>query len=60
MTGKEALRQEIASLENLLQETKAKKPAHDPSGTHDAMLLDIEDQLFDKRKALASLDEQEA
>ena len=52
-----ALLEQVASLEKRLQETKAKKPAHDPTGTHDAMLMEIEDQLFDKRKALASLDE---
>lgn len=59
MMDRAALLEQVASLEKRLQETKAKKPAHDPAGTHDAMLMEIEDQLFDKRKALASLDERE-
>ncbi len=53
---KATLREEIAALEERLREAKTKKPAHDTSGTHDAMVLEIEDALFDKRKALASLE----
>ncbi len=57
---KTTLKREIAALEERLAEAKSKKPAHDTSGAHPATLLEIEDELFDKRKALAELLEEEA
>lgn len=47
--------QEIASLEKRLAEAKASKPAHDTTGAYQATLLEIEDQLDEKRHALAAL-----
>lgn len=55
--NKELLEQEIKLLEGRLVETKASKPAHDTSGSHQAALLEIEDELFEKRQALDSLNE---
>ncbi|MBN2563285.1 MAG: hypothetical protein JXQ75_20385 [Phycisphaerae bacterium] len=57
---KATLLQEIEELEALLQQTKAKKPLHDTAGTHDAMVLEIEDELADKRKAFARIDQGES
>lgn len=48
----ELLKQEIEELERRLEETKAAKPAHDTTGSHTMRLLEIEDELADKRKHL--------
>lgn len=53
---KAQLEQEIALLESRLAEAKASKPAHDTTGAHQATLLKIEDELAEKRLALAALD----
>jgi len=55
--SKAQLEQEIELLERRLAETKATKPAHDTTGAYQATLLEIEDELFEKRHALASLNE---
>ena len=55
MMNKAQVEQEIASLEKLLAETKLNKPAHDMTGAHQATLLEIEDELAEKRQALVSL-----
>ena len=47
---------EIALLEKRLAEARASKPAHDISGAYQATLLEIEDELAEKRRALAALD----
>ncbi len=52
---KREIEREIELLENRLAETKASKPAHDTSGAHQAMLLELEDELAERRQALAAL-----
>jgi hypothetical protein len=52
---RERIQQEIALLEERLAEVRAAKPAHDTSGSHQAALLEIEDQLADRQRALAAL-----
>ncbi len=47
------LEAEIRKLERQLEELRAAKPAHDTTGAHDRQLLLLEDELDDKRKALA-------
>jgi len=56
MISKSRLEEEIALLEERLAETKASKPAHDTTGAYQATLLEIEDELAEKRQALAALD----
>ena len=53
--NKTSIEQEIASLEERLAEAKASKPAHDTTGVYEAILLEIEDELAEKRQALAAL-----
>ena len=53
--SKTEIAQEIALLEERLAEAKASKPAHDTTGAHQAVLLEIEDKLTEKRQALAAL-----
>ena len=48
----ELLKQEIEELEKRLEETKAAKPAHDSTGSHAMRLLELEDELYEKRKTL--------
>ena len=48
----ELLKQEIGELERRLEETKAATPAHDSTGLHAMRLLEIEDELGEKRKHL--------
>lgn len=48
-----ALENQIRELERRLEELRASKPAHDTTGGHDMQLLQLEDELADKRKALA-------
>jgi hypothetical protein len=55
MTIKAQLEQEIALLKTRLAEAKAAKPAHDTTGAHQVTLLEIEDQLAEKRQALTEL-----
>lgn len=55
MTSKAQVEQEIASLEERLAKTKASKPAHDTTGAYQATVLEIEDELDEKRRALAAL-----
>jgi len=52
---KAEIEQEIGALENRLAEAKAAKPGHDTSGAHQAMVLEIEDELAERRRALANL-----
>jgi len=56
MTNKAQLKQEITLLESRLAQAKASKPAHDKTGAYEALLLEIEDKLSEKRQALAALD----
>jgi len=44
---------EIRELEKRIEELRASRPAHDTTGVHDMELLLLEDELGDKRKALA-------
>ncbi len=53
--NKTNLEQEIALLESRLAEAKASKPAHDTTGSYQATLLEIEDELAEKRQELAGL-----
>lgn len=53
--SKTRIAQEIALLERRLAEAKAAKPAHDTTGAYQAVLLEIEDKLAEKRQALAAL-----
>ena len=53
--NKAQIEQEIAMLEARLLETKAAKPAHDTTGAYQAGLLEIEDALAEKRRALVEL-----
>jgi hypothetical protein len=55
MTTKAQLEQEIALLERRLAEAKAAKPGHDTTGAYQARLLEIEDELAEKRRAMATL-----
>ena len=48
----EWLIKKIEQLEKELEETKAAKPAHDSTGLHAMRLLEIEDELGEKRKLL--------
>ncbi len=54
--SKTRIEQEIALLEKNLAEAEANKPAHDTTGAYQAVLLEIEDELAEKRQALAALD----
>ena len=47
------LEDQIRELERRLEELRASKPAHDTTGAHDMQLLQLDDELADKRKALA-------
>jgi len=55
MADKVQLEEEIALLESRLAQAKAAKPAHDTTGAYQATLLEIEDELGEKRQALAAL-----
>jgi len=48
-----SLDDEIRELERRIEELRAAKPAHDTIGAHDMQLLQLEDELDDRRKALA-------
>jgi hypothetical protein len=47
------LEDEIRELERQIEELRASRPAHDTTGAHDMRLLLLEDELHDKRAALA-------
>jgi len=49
--GLDALDDEIRDIEKQIEELKASKPAHDFTGTHEAQLLELEDELDEKREA---------
>jgi hypothetical protein len=53
--NKTRVEQEIALLEKRLAEATASKPAHDTTGAYQATLLEIEDELAERRQALAAL-----
>jgi len=53
--NREQIEQEIALLESRFAEVQASKPAHDTTGAYEAKLLEIEDELAEKRQALAEL-----
>ena len=44
---------EIQELEKRIEELRASRPAHDTTGVHSMELLVLEDELDDRRKALA-------
>jgi len=50
--GQKQLKQEIEELERRLNDMKATMPAHESSGSHAMEVLDIEDELDEKAKAL--------
>ena len=50
--GQEQLNQEIEELERKLENMKATMPAHESSGSHAMTILELEDELDEKRKAL--------
>jgi len=54
------LEQDIAGLESRLAQAKAARPAHDTGGAHQARILEIEDELTEKRGALDALDRETA
>ena len=54
--SKTAIEEEIALLEKNLAEAEANKPAHETTGAYQAVLLEIEDELAEKRQALAGFD----
>jgi|GEM_PF-1901580 len=45
------LDEEIQDLEKRIEALKASKPAHDFTGTYEMQLLELEDELDEKRKA---------
>jgi len=47
------IEREVRELERQIDELRASRPAHDTTGAHDMQLLQLEDELDDKRKALA-------
>ena len=51
---------EIRELEKRIETVKASKPAHDFTGTHEAQLLELEDELDEKRKARREMEDGEA
>ena len=55
MTNKAQIEQEVALLEGRLAKAMASKPAHDVTGAYQATLLEIEDELAERRQALAAL-----
>ena len=55
MMSRAQVEQEIASLEERLAKAKASQPAHDTTGAYQATLLEIEDELAERRQALAAL-----
>jgi len=54
---KREIEQQIELLERRLAEAKAAKPAHDTTGVYQAALLELEDELAEKRQALGALGE---
>jgi len=50
--GREQLEEEVEKLERKLEDMKATMPAHESSGSHAMRLLELEDELDEKRKAL--------
>jgi len=58
--NKAKLEQDIAELESRLAQAKTARPAHDTSGAHQARILEIEDELTEKRGALDALDRETA
>lgn len=51
--SKAPLEDQIRNLERRIEELRSAKPAHDTTGAHDMELLQLEDELDDKRQALA-------
>ena len=47
---------DIAELESRLAQVKSARPAHDTTGAHQVRILEIEDELAEKRRALHALD----
>jgi len=50
---------EIRDLEKRIETLKASKPAHDFTGTHEMRLLELEDELDEKRKARRDMEGQQ-
>ena len=48
------IEQEIAVLEERLTQAIANKPAHDTTGEYEAVILEIDDELYEMRKVLDS------
>jgi hypothetical protein len=51
-TSRARLEQRITLLQGRLEVARATKPAHETTGAHASMLLEIEDELFEQRQAL--------
>ena len=54
------LDEEIRDLEKQIEALTASKPAHDFTGTHKMQLLELEDELDQKRKARREMDDGQA
>ena len=59
MSGSD-LDEEIRDLEKQIDALKASKPAHDFTGAHERQLLELEDELDEKRKAQGEMDDGQA
>ena len=55
-----SLDEEIRDLEKRIEALKASKPAHDFAGTHEMQLLELEEELDEKRKAQGEMDDGQA
>ena len=53
--GKAQLEDEIKELEKHLEKLKESKPVHDTTGAYAQKVLELQDDIDDKRKALAKL-----
>jgi len=54
------LDEEIRDLEERIEALKASKPAHDFTGTHEMQLLELEEELDEKRKARREMGDEQA
>ena len=55
-----SLDEEIRDLEKRIEALKVSKPAHDFTGTHKMQLLELEEELDEKRRAQGEMDDGQA